>query len=1063
MKKNNFYLPLLLVLFLVFATGVNAKKACFDCHKTEKKEYLSKKVIHKPVKNDNCESCHKRHGFSQQLILKDNSSELCYSCHKNLKEKFASGNVHFPVAKGVCWDCHDPHASNKKFLLRTGPKGADDPSYCLVCHKDDIESSLKGKYPHQPFQDYQCLTCHSAHNSDYEALLKEKPKTLCNSCHKQSKEGFAKAHKGIHTEQLSCIDCHTGHSADTKGLLSDKTHPPFAEGDCTVCHSLPDTQGKITFEEGVTSGNLCGNCHQEQVDDTKKAYPHEAVEADNCDNCHNPHSSRYPNLLISSELDLCTNCHSDIVEKSDSTLHVPVALGECSKCHEVHGSDNKNLLVKTDSTLCLSCHTDFAAQLDSAQSVHAGIKDCLVCHAPHQGEGKYLLKKDADQLCIQCHKQDEKALSAVSGHQPYLTGKCVACHSPHFSNSEHLLREGGNKICLGCHADIATRVKMPYPHPAAEEDCLNCHTPHYSDKTNLLSAPVKELCANCHDYDELNLTASHVHTPAKEGDCVGCHNPHGATKKDLITGRMIKINVKGTIVSRYIDLTDKKSDLCFTCHESLVEKFRQPGVHAPVAQGKCDVCHANHGSDYKGFIKDEPSKLCGSCHTLDSTLFAKHDNYNLNGANCLDCHDPHISQNKYLLRANEHPPFEDGDCEDCHTLGENNKVELIGEEVEICGNCHDNIDEEMKKNDVHPPFEAGECTSCHSPHASNSQKLLKEEGSQLCFTCHDGIEELQKLPVEHPPFKEGKCLDCHEPHASNYTKLKKRPSKVFCLSCHEDIKKEISDAAVHPPVKNGKCTACHLPHAGKRPLLLKAEKSKLCSQCHDLTSSQMKQAHHGFSIVKANCQNCHSAHASPKGTKGLLNPVEHPPFADGDCSVCHEGTNTDKFAADNVKELCLACHEDFESKLTKADIHPPVMQKDGCVKCHSPHAGFGEGIQVKKEPQNCLTCHDNQEFTGKIKHPPAFEDCTNCHDPHSNDYKYLLDSPSIFDLCLSCHDDARETHYHPMGKGVTDPRTKQTLNCVSCHSPHSSNYTSLLFADKNRDLCITCHNVSHTK
>ena len=64
-------------------------------------------------------------------------------------------------------------------------------------------------------------------------------------------------------------------------------------------------------------------------------------------------------------------------------------------------------------------------------------------------------------------------------------------------------------------------------------------------------------------------------------------------------------------------------------------------------------------------------------------------------------------------------------------------------------------------------------------------------------------------------------------------------------------------------------------------------------------------------------------------------------------------------------------------------------------------------------------------------------------------------------LCMNCHPKARETHYHPMGDGTTDPRTRENLNCVGCHSPHSSQFESILIADRDRKLCIQCHDLSH--
>jgi len=1045
---------------LFFANFAYSAKTCYDCHQNQKKEYSAAKIIHQPVKDENCEVCHKRHGFSQQLILKDDTAELCYGCHTDLKEKFASGVKHFPLEKGLCWDCHDPHASDKPGLLRKGPEGADDPGGCLICHKDDLSQSFGASAKHPPFEKLQCLTCHQPHNSAFSGLLLSESTTLCFSCHEKDDKKLIAAHKDKNTASLKCDDCHSGHSTNKPALLSGGAHKPFASGDCSICHSPPDSAGKVTFEAGVTPGQLCANCHDAQVQASKKNYPHAAVSADNCNDCHSPHSSRYGKLLKKPEQELCTECHTNIITSAGKTPHPPALTGECHQCHEIHGSDNKSLVKNADATLCLGCHKDFAAARDSASTIHAGAEDCLACHSPHEGETPAILKNAPQKICVDCHAVEPEALASESGHQPYLTGDCGGCHLPHYSNTPHLVKPGKNDLCLNCHADIGTRVKMGFPHPPATEDCLGCHSPHYSKNKNLLSSPEKELCANCHDYDSLSINKKFSHPPAREGDCSGCHNPHGATTAKLVTGRMTKTSVDGRMVAQLPHLTGKSAELCYTCHEDLAEKFRRQGGHAPVANGACDACHVAHGSDHEGFTKDTPAALCGSCHTIDSTLNSKHGNYNLASADCLDCHNPHISEKPKLQRANIHPPFESKDCEGCHTLGAGNVVQISGNINEICATCHDKIDGEMKQKNLHAPFRDGQCVSCHSAHEADNPKLLRKEGDKLCYSCHDKVQAQTAMAVQHKPFKEGKCLDCHRPHSSNYPALTNKPKESFCLNCHTELKAELGKGSVHKPVMNGDCGACHLSHAGELPALLVKSKEQLCGQCHDLTSPTLITAHSGFNISQSDCQNCHAPHVGTKGTRGLLLPDAHKPFALRNCESCHMGKQKDQFVAE-IRDLCFSCHKDFAAKLDKAVVHLPFGEKNGCVECHGPHVGFGKGLQIKNGVKTCLTCHNSKEFTGQIKHPVAFEDCMNCHQPHSADYKYLLDTKDIMELCMNCHPDAKKTHYHPMGEGITDPRTRQPLNCVGCHSPHSSDYASLLIADKDRKLCVVCHNVAH--
>jgi predicted CXXCH cytochrome family protein len=239
-----------------------------------------------------------------------------------------------------------------------------------------------------------------------------------------------------------------------------------------------------------------------------------------------------------------------------------------------------------------------------------------------------------------------------------------------------------------------------------------------------------------------------------------------------------------------------------------------------------------------------------------------------------------------------------------------------------------------------------------------------------------------------------------------------------------------------------------------------ADKEDLCGGCHDLNDAAIVTAHSGFEIATSDCQNCHEPHASVKGVKGLLKPRAHPPFDDGDCSICHSAKKGTALNG-SVQEVCAGCHDVGDRAKMMLVSHPPVEADDGCVSCHGPHVGHGNALLLEKGPRVCLNCHNDAEFTGRIQHAVAFEDCTTCHEPHGSNNTNLLIDSDVMGMCMGCHDDAKETHFHPMGEGTIDPRTRQNVNCVSCHTPHSSEFEALLTADKNRKLCVTCHDLAH--
>ena len=1045
---------------LALSSEVTAAKKCYDCHKQQKQEYTSRKFIHDPVKAEQCESCHLRHGFAQQLVLKANDNQLCFSCHSDLQEKFSSGVVHFPVNQGLCWDCHNPHAADKKGLLLQGEEGAEDPAACLICHSEDMAPALAAAYPHKPFNDLNCLACHEAHNSQYAGLLKQEGGTLCLSCHQGDAQTMAAAHEGKHTEALSCLDCHSGHGSSLKGLLSEKTHSPFADGNCETCHSAPDQSGKVVFAEGATPNSVCADCHDDKAQSENMAVPHPAVSSDNCSDCHKPHSSTEAKLLVKAQGQICQDCHTDVITVSELVKHQPAALGECSACHETHGSQQAHLLKKTGADLCLGCHTDISTARDSSVSVHAATDDCLSCHSPHEGVGTAILRKAPEQLCADCHEPESKALTAASSHQPYVTGNCGGCHQPHFSASRALLRAEGPKLCTSCHVQIGTRLELTYKHSPATDDCLSCHQGHYSGNRNLLTEEPRLLCLACHDAGDLGLSETHVHTPGREGDCTGCHDPHGSERVALISGRTVSTLVSGQVITVQPQLTDERSSLCYTCHQEFGDKIQKSAAHKPVKDGNCDACHAAHGSGEPGFVKALAPELCAQCHAVDSTLDISHQGYNVAMSNCLDCHNPHLSTSPKLVRSVSHQPFAEGSCDNCHEKGPDGAVVPAENMTEVCAVCHDNLPDEMKLSSLHPPFESGDCQGCHGVHAADRAKLLKAETDQLCFDCHDDLRKLDTLAVVHRPFGDKKCLDCHKPHSSAHAGLLNAGPKDFCLECHAAVKKSLEQGQVHAPVKSGECSACHEVHASAHKALLVTDKKALCGKCHNLTSPAITAAHGGFDISDADCQGCHAAHVGQKGSKGLLLPKNHKPFAQGQCTSCHESVTSKQLVAAGVN-LCAKCHTEAMTLMNQPVVHSVLKGDTACSACHGPHVGFGTGLQRKEGVSQCLSCHNTREFTGPVQHQPAFDDCGTCHDPHSSKYKNLLSTSDLMQVCLDCHENAPKTHYHKMGKGVVDPRTKTELVCTGCHSPHSSTEKTLLVADKNRKLCNLCHGTAH--
>ncbi len=123
-------------------------------------------------------------------------------------------------------------------------------------------------------------------------------------------------------------------------------------------------------------------------------------------------------------------------------------------------------------------------------------------------------------------------------------------------------------------------------------------------------------------------------------------------------------------------------------------------------------------------------------------------------------------------------------------------------------------------------------------------------------------------------------------------------------------------------------------------------------------------------------------------------------------------------------------------------VHPPA--EEDCSNCH-----ILEGKHPFKKIENvfelCTTCHDDKT---ESQHPPAQEDCTTCHNPHSSPIKGLLKEKPPY-LCTECHEDVLNglvSQHKPVEKG----------NCKNCHDVHGNEANYFLLKEGN-NLCFKCH------
>ena len=78
-----------------------------------------------------------------------------------------------------------------------------------------------------------------------------------------------------------------------------------------------------------------------------------------------------------------------------------------------------------------------------------------------------------------------------------------------------------------------------------------------------------------------------------------------------------------------------------------------------------------------------------------------------------------------------------------------------------------------------------------------------------------------------------------------------------------------------------------------------------------------------------------------------------------------------------------------------------------------------------------MSCHFNEHEDKNRFVTHVGTDCTSCHAAHGNDDDKLLVRRDAH-LCAPCHENAHKVT-HPIGEDVLDPRTEETMTCLSCH------------------------------
>lgn len=385
-----------------------------------------------------------------------------------------------------------------------------------------------------------------------------------------------------------------------------------------------------------------------------------------------------------------------------------------------------------------------------------------------------------------------------------------------------------------------------------------------------------------------------------------------------------------------------------------------------------------------------------------------------------------------------------------------------GAKGDLCLKCHVNFKETLGKRFLHTPVAERDCTGCHDPHTSNHGKLLAADPSRVCDACHDAIVP-QGAKSAHRVVTEGKCVSCHDPHAADNKNNLLKSGNELCFGCHERIQKAVTGLKrPHDPVTKN-CLRCHNPHGSTMAgPLLTADVPGLCKQCHNTSVKTFASLHADYRVADANCTSCHNPHGSNRNA--ILYDEVHQPVAKRMCSQCHQPPDSPDALKTRRRgyELCRGCHSEMvNATMGKERVHGPLLSDVGCLTCHRPHASTAKKLLAGPTGEVCGKCHGDtvrRNERSLTKHKPIQDgDCSACHDPHASSSSFLVRQASMFELCVTCHEWQKHST-HPIGEKTKDPRNPNaTVQCLSCHRSHGTEYKYMIPFATETILCVQCH------
>jgi DmsE family decaheme c-type cytochrome len=224
----------------------------------------------------------------------------------------------------------------------------------------------------------------------------------------------------------------------------------------------------------------------------------------------------------------------------------------------------------------------------------------------------------------------------------------------------------------------------------------------------------EKACIECHGQENKHFTET-LHSkvfrqnPKNESErhvCEACHGPGAEHAKSTKDKSLLIGFTKG-----WGTPIEKQNGQCLSCHQG-GNRLHWPGSAHASNRMACSDCH-NPMEKISGnglLQRTTINETCQNCHQQQRAEFRKRSHMPVpeGKMSCVDCHNPHGSSTKPLLKAESTNVL----CYSCHA---EKRGPFIWEHAPVRENC----------------------LNCHNAHGSNHDKLLVGARPYLCAQCHN--------------------------------------------------------------------------------------------------------------------------------------------------------------------------------------------------------------------------------------------------------------------------------------------------------------------------------------